>query len=193
MLYVIISSFFVFPVCKALTNNVFRPSSPYSHAVDRWSIPLAISQSCKWSLCSSAQNMIFDEENKELDQKDTMEEETENMVINMFHSVLCGASHTHATSDYAIKEIRTDTKIPIVLLHGLLGSARNFQSWMKLVQQKEIEIERDEHLILQVDETLCLATASCMNIFTSVQGAYVPSLGTLTEQTSYSCYSSVAA
>lgn len=168
LLYVIIPSFFVFPVYKALTNNVFRSSSPYIHAVDRWSIPLARTQSCKWSLCSSVQNIIFDEENKQLDQKGTMEEETENMAINMFHSVLCGASNTHAISGYAIKEMNTDKKIPIVLLHGLLGSARNFQSWMKLVQQKEIEIERDERLILQVDKTLCLVTASYMNISISV-------------------------
>ena len=168
LLYVIISSFFVFPVYKAFMNNVFRPSSPYSRAVDRWSIPFARTQSYKWSLCSSVQNVVFDEENKELDQKGTMEEETGNMAINMFHSVLCGASKIHATSDYAIKEIGTDEKIPIVLLHGLLGSARNFQSWMKLVQQKENEIERDEHLILQVEKSLCLATASCMKFSISV-------------------------
>lgn len=67
--------------------------------------------------------------------------------INLFHSVLCGS---HSTFDLAKlpsngePAVAVKQKIPIILLHGLLGSARNFQSWMKLVQQKEAQIDGDE-------------------------------------------------
>ena len=134
-------------------NKVFRQSSLAIHAVDQWSVPFAQSRTPKWSLCSSTQNGVFDEEIKVKVHEGAIDMETETMPINMFHSVLCGASHNRSTTDSSAKEVRADEKIPIVLLHGLLGSARNFQSWMKLVQQKESEIERDEHRILQVDIT----------------------------------------
>ena len=65
--------------------------------------------------------------------------------INLFHSVLCGSDNSNvaiehsSTSSAGTKLIKG--KAPIIVLPGLLGSARNFQSWIKLVQQCEIEQE----------------------------------------------------
>ena len=37
------------------------------------------------------------------------------------------------------KAVSSEKKAPVVILHGLLGAARNFQSWSKLYQQKELD------------------------------------------------------
>ena len=69
----------------------------------------------------------------------------DNRPINLFHSVLCGSDNSNvaiehsSTSSAGTKLIKG--KAPIIVLPGLLGSARNFQSWIKLVQQCEIEQE----------------------------------------------------
>ena len=68
--------------------------------------------------------------------------------ITLFHSVICGSSGSVSSSSSAYssdnEEIIAHKKAPIVVLHGLLGSARNFQSWMKLVQQREVELDKEE-------------------------------------------------
>lgn len=67
--------------------------------------------------------------------------------INLFHSVLCGSCGTVDSPELPVagkQSVVVRDKIPIILLHGLLGSARNFQSWMKLVQQREAQIDSEE-------------------------------------------------
>jgi hypothetical protein len=67
--------------------------------------------------------------------------------INLFHSVLCGSCGTVDSPELRVAgklSVAVREKIPIILLHGLLGSARNFQSWMKLVQQREAQIDSEE-------------------------------------------------
>lgn len=65
--------------------------------------------------------------------------------INLFHSVLCGSCGTVDSPKLPVAEsVVVRDKVPIILLHGLLGSARNFQSWMKLVQQREVQIDSEE-------------------------------------------------
>lgn len=67
--------------------------------------------------------------------------------INLFHSVLCGSYCTVCSTECPLSDDEGETvkeKAPIIVLHGLLGSARNFQSWMKLVQQREIELDKED-------------------------------------------------
>jgi hypothetical protein len=67
--------------------------------------------------------------------------------INLFHSVLCGSCGAADSLDLRVagkQSVAVREKIPIILLHGLLGSARNFQSWMKLVQQRDAQIDSEE-------------------------------------------------
>lgn len=68
--------------------------------------------------------------------------------INLFHSVLCGSYDSNPTietsSAITVSAKRNQGKAPIIVLPGLLGSARNFQSWMKLVQQCEVDLNRDD-------------------------------------------------
>ena len=54
----------------------------------------------------------------------------------LYHGVICKnpISHTSIVNDYQ--------EVPIVILHGLLGNARNFQSWAKLLHQ-QLEGKRD--------------------------------------------------
>ena len=63
--------------------------------------------------------------------------------INLFHSVLCGSDGINVavepSSTISARTKFSRGKAPIIVLPGLLGSARNFQSWIKLVQQCEIE------------------------------------------------------
>ena len=81
--------------------------------------------------------------------------------INLFHSVLCGSCGTLDSPELLLageQSVAVKEKIPVVLLHGLLGSARNFQSWMKLVQQREAEIDGEEIKIKRevMRRTICI-------------------------------------
>ena len=68
--------------------------------------------------------------------------------IILFHSVICGSSGAISSSGGTVshngQEVKPLKKTPIIVLHGLLGSARNFQSWMKLLQQREVELVRED-------------------------------------------------
>ena len=61
-----------------------------------------------------------------------------NQPINLHHSVLRSYKSYEKFRPSYLND--TGFKTPIVLIHGLLGSSRNFQSWVKLIQQKEIEL-----------------------------------------------------
>eukprot|EP00596_Hydrurales_sp_CCMP1899_P008322 CAMPEP_0119048582 /NCGR_PEP_ID=MMETSP1177-20130426/59633_1 /TAXON_ID=2985 /ORGANISM="Ochromonas sp, Strain CCMP1899" /LENGTH=662 /DNA_ID=CAMNT_0007024655 /DNA_START=245 /DNA_END=2230 /DNA_ORIENTATION=- len=81
--------------------------------------------------------------------------------INLFHSVVCGSYGTAPEEDH---NLVTREKAPIIVLHGLLGSARNFQSWMKLSQQKEKELEMEEMKRDQTSFPLVTRDIICMDL-----------------------------
>jgi hypothetical protein len=82
--------------------------------------------------------------------------------MNLFHSVLCGSYCTVCATECILEDadgnVAVREKAPIIVLHGLLGSARNFQSWMKLVQQREGEIESEVDNMVSTLTTLCAIT-----------------------------------
>jgi len=58
----------------------------------------------------------------------------------------------------------SEKKAPVVILHGLLGAARNFQSWSKLYQQKELEYRQQQQTITVDPTTIDISTRDCICI-----------------------------
>ena len=52
--------------------------------------------------------------------------------------------------------VSSEKKAPVVILHGLLGAARNFQSWSKLYQQKELDYCQQQQAAITTRDVVCI-------------------------------------
>ena len=74
--------------------------------------------------------------------------------------------------------VSTEKKAPVVILHGLLGAARNFQSWSKLYQQKEQEYCKQQQAN-DVEYPTSITTTRdciCIDLHNHGRSAYLGSL-----------------
>lgn len=76
------------------------------------------------------------------------------------------------------KAVSSEKKAPVVILHGLLGAARNFQSWSKLYQQKELDYCHQQQSTGE-NTVIDISTRDCVCIDLHNHGRSAVCLGSL--------------